>query len=315
MNHDSTTVGAAPTVKEALRAVVAIAVTPFDDAGRIDENDYRTLVRLMVDGGITVVTTGGNTGEYYALSAEERRRVVELTVESAPRATVVAGVGLDLQTAAGDARAAIDAGADCLMVHQPVHPYQSIDGWVAYHAELARSVPGVPLIPYVKDDRVDAAAMRSLLAACPDVVAVKYAVADPTRFADLVAETTELDLVWLCGLAERWAPFFAPGGSDGFTSGLATLDPGRSLRLDGALRRGDQSATLAEWREIARFEELRTRDRSQENVSVVKEALAQLGLCRRDVRPPITEVSDQVATEVGEIVASWNVAVPAGVSR
>ena len=40
------------------------------------------------------------------------------------------------------------------------------------------------------------------------------------------------------------------------------------------------------WELTRRFEELRAADSSADNVSVVKEALAQLGLCRRDVRPP-----------------------------
>ena len=300
MNHDGP--------KSALRGVVAIPVTPFAADGGIDEGRYGDLVRLMTDGGIDVLTPGGNTGEYYSLAPVERRRVVELTVEAAPDALVVAGVGVDAATAADDARAAVDAGADCVMVHQPVHPYLSIDGWVAYHATIAAAVPGTGVVPYVKDDRVDAAAMHALLAACPDVVAVKYAVPDPTRFAGLVDDTGNLDLVWLCGLAEAWAPFFAPGGSSGFTSGLATLDPGRSLRMLHALRAGDQEAVRREWTQVRRFEQLRARDRSADNVSVVKEALAQLGLCRRDVRPPITTVSTRTTEEVARILAEWGLA-------
>src|SRR5690606_27239287 len=117
------------------------------------------------------------------LSPSERRRVVELTAAAAPHTVIVAGVGLDLATATADAVAAVEAGARCVMVHQPVHPYLSIEGWVAYHAEIGRAVPGTPLIPYVKDDWIDAEAMRALATACPDLAAVKYAVADPLRFA------------------------------------------------------------------------------------------------------------------------------------
>lgn len=291
--------------RSALRGVVAIPVTPFGVDGGIDEDGYRASVRRMTDGGIGVLTPGGNTGEYYSLSPVERRRVVGLTREAAPDALIVAGVGLDARTAAADALTAVDAGAHCVMVHQPVHPYQSIDGWVAYHAAIAEAVPGVGLIPYVKDDRVDATAMRALLAACPEVVAVKYAVADPVRFAGLVHDTRGLDLAWLCGLAEAWAPFFAPGGAEGFTSGLATIDPARSLRMLDALRAGDHAATRAEWTQLRGFEQLRANNRSADNVSVVKEALAQLGLCRRDVRPPIGAVSAAVAEEVGRILAEW----------
>lgn len=290
----------------ALRSVVAIPVTPFTADGGIDEGRYADLVRLMTDGGIEVLTPGGNTGEFYALGPDERRRVVELTARAAPDARIVAGVGLDLASATADAVAAVAAGAHSVMVHQPVHPYLSIDGWVEYHAAVGRAVPGTPLIPYVKDQRVDAAAMNALVAACPDVVAVKYAVPDPLRFAGLVADTAGLELTWLCGLAESWAPFFAPAGSVGFTSGLAALDPRRSLRMLHALTAGDQPSAWHEWTQARRFESLRTRESSRDNVSVVKEALAQLGLCRRDVRAPISEVSPRTAREIAEILADWD---------
>ncbi|HWL98262.1 MAG TPA: dihydrodipicolinate synthase family protein [Nocardioidaceae bacterium] len=290
-----------------LQDVVAIPVTPFGSNGGIAEATFRSLVERMAHAGISVLTAGGNTGEYYALSAAERRRVVELTVQAAPGATVVAGVGLDLTTAIAEAQAARAAGAHCLMVHQPVHPFRSVQGWVDYHAAIARSVPGLALIPYVKDDRIDAAAIHALAAACPALVAVKYAVPDAVRFAALVEDTASLELVWLCGLAEYWAPFFAVGGSQGFTSGLTTIDPPRSRGLLAALRSGDHAAAREQWSQIRRFEELRAAQGSQHNVSVVKEALAQLGLCERTVRPPLSEVPASTADEVAAILHRWGI--------
>lgn len=297
-------------LRDRLRSVVAIPVTPFATDGGVDEDCYQSLVRLMVDGGITVLTPGGNTGEYYSLSPAERRRVVELTVAAAPDALVIAGVGLDLTTAVADAKAAVHAGADAVMVHQPVHPFRSLAGWVAYHGEIARAVPDTGLLPYVKDPRVDSDAVFALAAACPRLVAMKYAVPEPITFAGLVNDTAELDLVWLCGLAEHWAPFFAVGGAGGFTSGLATVDPARSLAMLDALHRGDQTAMLGQWHAIRRFEELRAVGGSQDNVSVVKEALAQRGLAARSVRPPISEVAPAVRTEIAEILAAWDAQRP-----
>jgi 4-hydroxy-tetrahydrodipicolinate synthase len=292
-------------LRDRLRSVVAIPVTPFAPDGQVDDQCYRRLVRFMVDGGITVLTPGGNTGEYYSLSPVERRRVVELTVAAAPDAVVVAGVGLDPATAAADAQAAALAGADAVMVHQPVHPFRSVDGWVAYHRDIARAVPDTGLLPYLKDPRIGSDAVFALAQACPGLVAVKYAVPDPISFAGLVSDTASLDLVWLCGLAEHWAPFFAAGGAVGFTSGLATVDPARSLAMLAALHDGDQTAMRTQWRAIRRFEELRAAAGSQDNVSVVKEALAQRGLAPRSVRPPISEVAPAVRVEIAEILAAW----------
>src|ERR671925_2393528 len=115
----------------ALHTISAIPVTPFDTDGRVDWRAYERVVDRLVDGGITVITPNGNTGEFYALAAEECDRAVEVTVERAgSRALVMPGTGHDVGTAVALGRAAQRAGARALMVHQPVHPYQSPDGWV-----------------------------------------------------------------------------------------------------------------------------------------------------------------------------------------
>jgi 4-hydroxy-tetrahydrodipicolinate synthase len=289
-----------------LRTVVAITVTPFDDAGRPDEAAYTRIVERMVGQGVRAVTPNGNTSEFYALHGEERRRCVELTVKAAGDAVVVAGVGHDIATATADAQAAQRAGAACVMVHQPVHPFRSVSGWVDYHAEIAAAVPDMGVVPYVKDDAVDTRAMAALLEACPTIVAVKYATADPTRFAVLVNDLADAPVSWLCGLAEGWAPFFAVAGASGFTSGLVNVDPSLSLRLWSALDAGDVPGAMAIWQATRAFEELRARNRSENNVSVVKEALAQLGLCSRAVRPPISLLDEEDRANVAAILESWN---------
>jgi 4-hydroxy-tetrahydrodipicolinate synthase len=44
-------------------------------------------------------------------------------------------------------------------------------------------------------------------------------------------------------------------------------------------------------------------------VSVVKEALAQLGLCRPGVRPPGHRVSEEVRAQITEILEGWGLPV------
>ena len=43
-------------------------------------------------------------------------------------------------------------------------------------------------------------------------------------------------------------------------------------------------------------------------MSVVKEALAQLGLCRSDVRPPSRPLPEAIKTEISGILRSWGLA-------
>ncbi|HSY00110.1 MAG TPA: dihydrodipicolinate synthase family protein, partial [Streptomyces sp.] len=122
------------TLRAALADVVAIPVTPFAEDGTVDQGAHRALSRRLLDGGISTLTPNGNTGEFYALTPEERRLVTELTMdEVGDRAVILVGVGHDVPTAVASAERAREIGAQMVMVHQPVHPYVSQDGWVDYH--------------------------------------------------------------------------------------------------------------------------------------------------------------------------------------
>jgi 4-hydroxy-tetrahydrodipicolinate synthase len=59
------------------------------------------------------------------------------------------------------------------------------------------------------------------------------------------------------------------------------------------------------WAHLRAFELLRARHGDGNNVSVVKEALASLGLCSRAVRAPISELPEHERREVEAILASW----------
>ncbi|WHM41480.1 dihydrodipicolinate synthase family protein [Streptomyces sp. BPTC-684] len=285
---------------------MAIPVTPFTADGALDTAAHRTLIHRLLDGGVRTLTPNGNTGEFYALSPDERRAVTELTVqEAAGRASVLAGVGLDVPTAVASARHAREAGARMVMVHQPVHPYVSPGGWLDYHRAIADAVPELGVVPYVRDPLLDGGLLAELGESCPNVVGVKYAVPDAARFA-AVARDAGLDrFVWVAGLAELYAPAYFAMGATGFTSGLVNVAPRVSLGMLGALRAGDFAGAMKTWERIRGFEELRAAARSADNVSVVKEALASLGLCRRDVRPPGRALPEERRAAVAALVAGW----------
>ncbi|UCM87225.1 dihydrodipicolinate synthase family protein [Streptomyces marincola] len=292
--------------RAALADVVAISVSPFDEAGRLDRDVYRALLRRLLDGGVRTLTPNGNTSEFYCLTPEERRVEVELTVaEAEGAAQIVVGVGHDLPTAVAEARMAREAGAQMVMVHQPVHPYVSQEGWVAYHRAVAEAVPEVGVVPYVRNPVIEGESIGQLGAACPNVIGVKYAVADPVRFAS-VARDAGLDrFVWVAGLAELSAPGYFACGATGFTSGLVNVAPALSLEMLAALRAADYPAAMKVWEVIRPFEELRARQQSANNVSAVKEALAALGLCRREVRAPSALLPAQERARVAAMVEEW----------
>lgn len=289
-----------------LSTVVAIPVTPFGPDGEVAWDTHAALITRLVEHGVEVVTPNGNTGEFYALTEAEARRAVESAVAAVDgRAEVMAGVSLDTAGAVAAAEHARAAGAGSLMVHQPVHPYRSAEGWVGYHREIADAVPELGVVLYVRDERVTGAQIRALREHCPNVVGVKYAVPDPARFASVARDAGLRELTWIAGLAEPAAPGYWAGGATGFTSGLVSVAPRLSLAMLAALRAGDYPKAMAVWESARPFEELRAADASADNVSVVKEALAQLGLAPRDVRPPSRPLPQALRDRVADVLARW----------
>ncbi|SFW57417.1 dihydrodipicolinate synthase family protein [Amycolatopsis australiensis] len=289
-----------------LSGVVAIPVTPFDAEGAVDGQTYAKLVDRLVTGGIEVVTPNGNTGEFYALDAAEARHCLEVTVEAvAGRAEVLAGIGHDVASATRAATHARDAGAGMIMIHQLVHPYISGDGWVDYHAAIADAVPELGVVLYVRNPAITGEQLRALGEAAPNVIGVKYAVPDPVRFGSVARDAGFDRFVWIAGLAELSAPGYFAVGATGFTSGLVNVDPAISLEMFRALSTGDYPAAMTVWERIRPFEELRAANGNANNVSVVKEALAQLGLCRPDVRPPSRLLTAAEREQLSGLVSTW----------
>jgi 4-hydroxy-tetrahydrodipicolinate synthase len=186
-----------------------------------------------------------------------------------------------------------------------VHPYLSLDGWVDYHRAIADALPDLGVVLYVRDPRIGGAQIASLCEQSPNVLGVKYAVPDPVRFAGTAQDAGPERVVWLAGLAELSAPGYWAVGARGFTSGLVNIAPALSMELLESLCQNDFPAAMKTWQLVRPIEELRAADASSDNVSVIKEALAQLGLARRDVRPPGRLLPEHLRTRIAEILSTW----------
>jgi len=292
-------------LRERLAGVVSIPVTPFSDQDEVDIAALEAITHRMVSAGIDIVTPNGNTGEYYSLSAAERRLCLETASRSSAGASVLAGVGGSVHQAIEEARHARDHGAEGIMIHQPVHPYVSAAGWADYHARIAESVPELGMVAYLKTPQVTPQSIDRLSSDAPNFVGIKYALPHPVHFAQMVADVQSPDLVWVAGLAESFALSQFTAGATGFTSGLANVVPELSLRFHETLRLGNFQQAFVLWDSIRPFEDLRARNSDELNVSVVKDALEQLGLCKAFVRPPITTVPAEDRPTIARMLKSW----------
>jgi 4-hydroxy-tetrahydrodipicolinate synthase len=129
------------------RGVYVVAVTPFDRAGRVDEDSLRAQVDFCLAAGAHGLVTPANASEWYALSDHERRRVSQIVVkQAAKRVPVVLSVTGGSQWAAAEmAVAAQEMGADCLMAMPPPLRPPCGEGLFAYYQALSEAAR-VPII-------------------------------------------------------------------------------------------------------------------------------------------------------------------------
>jgi 4-hydroxy-tetrahydrodipicolinate synthase len=295
----------AERVRAALKGVGVTTVTPFaSDDLRLDLAALRENLAFLLTNGIGVLYPCGNTGEFHALTRDEWRGVVSETAKIAQgKAVVLACIGYAAETAIEMGRYAVEHGADGVMVMPPMHTYRSSQGLGLYYRRIVETLD-VHVVIYKRgefpSDELLAALVRD-----DRVVGVKYALNDPNRFANVVARTRGTRAIWTCGTAERWAPFFALAGAQGFTSGIANFAPGLARDMMAALQTGDYSRAMRVRAQVLPFEDLRARHDDANNVPAVKAALDCLGLRAGPPRPPLTPLSAEDRATMLEILSDW----------
>src|SRR5215468_4664063 len=117
-----------------LRGVLTALATPFAADYSVDVARLRALVDRSIDGGVHGVVACGSTGEFSALSSDERRLVVEIVIDHvAGRVPVIAQTGA---TSTAEAirlsRHAQSAGADVIMAVAPYYEPLTVDETLTY---------------------------------------------------------------------------------------------------------------------------------------------------------------------------------------
>lgn len=284
-------------VKSDLRGVAFTNPTPFDEDGdEIRHDELAKNIQHIVDAGGSLVIPCGNTGEYYSLTDNERVAVVETTAEAVgDQGSVVGGVGGSTKTAIELTNAYEAVGADAVMIMHPVHTYQHQRGLIDYYREIIESTD-LGVVIYKRGPEVTLDLIQEL-APYENVVGVKYAVNDINGFSKAVS-TTDADIVWSNGIAERFAPSFAIEGAEGLTTGIGNFLPEEVLALMDAIRDEDWDRVRSLRDCLRPYEDLREetgRDNDLDaanNVPVVKYGMELAGLYGGPVREPIVELTE-----------------------
>lgn len=198
------------------RGIHVPAITPFlgeSDGFAIDENGFRQTLQHLIDSGVDGIVIGGTTGEYYAMTSEERLKTIEIAREMIPETmTLTAGIGaLRTEDAIQYGLAAKKIGADCVLLGSPYYAMPDEEELIYHLTRVDRAVD-MPMVLYNFPDRVGINMTEDVLSAVTrsgNVVAIKESSGDINRLHMIARNFTHLQLS--CGMDDQALEFFAWG--------------------------------------------------------------------------------------------------------
>lgn len=278
-------------------------VTPFVN-DRLDVDTLSALINWHVEQGSSGLVICGTTGECPTLTHEEHIAVVREAVHLAKgRIPIIAGAGSNsTQEALALTVAAEKSGADALL-HVTGYYNKPTQRQVIEHFRRLDQATRLPILVYNIPSRtgqeltVDTIAELSML---EHVAGVKDSTGDVGRVT-LERRRIAKPFAFLSGDDGTALGYIAHGGA-GCISVTANVAPALCAELCAAA----QAGRMAEARALQdRLMPLHMALFLEPSPGGVKYAMSKLGLCRNELRPPLSEISAQAkdAIDAAMIIA------------
>ena len=281
-------------LREKVRGVNLIMMTPFKEDLSVDEAGLRKNTRYLIKQGLKegygVLITTGSAGECSTLDIEERKAIVRTVVEEAQGEVPVLIGCNDTSTARviDMARYAQDIGADGVMILPPYYKKPSEEMILSFYETIAEAIDiGIMVYDNVGLCKVDmSVALLSKLAQIDNVVALKECTPSYQKFNWVLQDLGE-KLAILNGNGQEDEPYCFLRGAVGFVSFAGNFLPQQSLDLYRACLEGNFGKAKEIQQRIVTYPDIF--NAPGRDIAVIKVAMDMLGLSGGPVRPPLLQ--------------------------
>jgi 4-hydroxy-tetrahydrodipicolinate synthase len=131
------------------QGIIVPIITPMLDDESFNEAQFRIEINRLIEGGVTGIFVLGTNGEVYALTEEEKLRVIKAGVDEVKgRVPVYAGTGcIGTKETIALSQKARDLGVDALSVVSPYFVGASQDDLYRHFSAIAKAVD-LPILLY-----------------------------------------------------------------------------------------------------------------------------------------------------------------------
>jgi 4-hydroxy-tetrahydrodipicolinate synthase len=287
-----------------LKGVYTALVTPFKN-DIFDEDAFKKLIMLQIEGGVDGFVPCGSTGEASTLDYEEHKRVIELTVECAKKTVpVIAGTGSNSTKEAVELTAmAKEVGADMCLLTTPYYNKPTQEGLYRHYRKIAEEVD-IPLILYNIPGRTGINMTPETvkkLSEIPGIEGIKEASGSLIQVAEIY-RLTHGKFTILSGDDNLFLPMMS-AGAVGIISVLSNMLPGKMKVL---------YKTFLEDRDIEKAIDINSYLMPlfqgifiETNPIPIKEALYYMGIIEDEFRLPLCNMSEANKTVLKNLLKEY----------
>jgi 4-hydroxy-tetrahydrodipicolinate synthase len=177
--------------------IIPAVITPLTADGRFNEQAFRKLIHYLLDGGVHGLFVVGTTGEFYGLSAEEKRRIFQVALDEAGGAVpVYAGTSaITTRETVMLTQLAEECSVDAVSILTPMFLTPSQQQLITHYQTIAAST-SLPVVLYNNPPKTGvtlSAATVACLAETRNIVGIKDSSGDMTLTAEYIRLTRGRD--------------------------------------------------------------------------------------------------------------------------
>ncbi|WP_273166172.1 4-hydroxy-tetrahydrodipicolinate synthase [Actinomyces israelii] len=285
------------------RGVIPALVTPLSREGDLLEQGLRDVIDYTIAAGVHGVFVLGSAGEFYGLSKETKRRVIEIAVEhTAGRVPVYAGASeITTRSAVEVARTAQEiGGVSALSVLTPYFMSPTQSELVRHFTAVAAGTE-LPIILYTNPARAHVELTLETIVALSkvdNIIGLKDSAGDLAFTRRVIQETPE-DFSVLIGRDNLILDALRAGAAGAIAS-TANIAPAISVGIYSAFAAGDLDEARRRQEELVPLRALL--DKATFPV-VLKEGLRMAGVEAGYCLQPASELTEPYRTRLAEYVA------------
>jgi 4-hydroxy-tetrahydrodipicolinate synthase len=291
-----------------IEGIIPAVVTPFDDNEDVDEGGFRKILNYLIDSGVHGLFPVGSQGEFFSLTNEEKKRLMDIAVEETRgRVFVMPNTGaITTRESIELSQYAEKAGADCVSVITPffISPDQRE---LHEHIKAICESVKIPVLCYNNPGRTGGVALTPATLArlaeeVPNFAGIKDSSGDLTQVAEMI-RLCPPDFKVIMGRDSLIYGAFTYGAA-GAIAATANVAPKLIVEIYQACREGDYDRAKECQRKLA---PLRSAFGLGSFPVVIKEALTMMGLPGGRCRKPIQPLTEEKRAQLRDILVDMGI--------